>query len=143
MKLIDIFVNLIIRLLYLTPIGLYISLFYLALGKRLPGIFIKDGLVFVKENPTIGDRVSWFVNGIFILNEGWYFLKIFNYDTDAVIQSLFLFGLTAIIAFVSCFYPRFHWNKPISTLSGIIILLIFSILSFLVVNFIVLLLNRF
>lgn len=149
-KLSDNLSKILVRLIYLTPIGICINLFYLFLGKRLPGILIRDSLVFIKENPTIEDRIGWFMNGVFILVEGWYLLKIFSYyfgDTMintamGMMELVFLFGLTAFVAFVSCFYPRFPWNKPISLFYGLIIIFIFSLLIILLLLIIFLFLSR-
>ena len=136
-KLSDNLLKIFIRLVYLTPIGIFINLFYLIPGKRLPGILIGYNFsVFIKENPTIKDRIGWFINGVFILSEGWYFLKIMNYYlgntmAETVISMthlVLLFGLTALIAFVSCFYPRFNWNKQISLSDGLMIIIVSSLL---------------
>ena len=137
MKLSGILLKIFFRLLYLTPIGIFINLFYLVMGERVSGIIIRNGLVFVKENPTIGDRVGWFINGVFILTEGVVFSKIFNYG------GLWpLFGLTSFVAFASCFYPRLNWNN-ISMLTGLIIIIIFILSIILLPIIISLLLDSF
>lgn len=130
MKLSDILLKIFLRILYLTPIGIFINFFYLSRGERVPGILIKNGLIFVKENPTIAARIGWFINGVFISVEGWYFARITNYD-----GFLPLFGLVAFIAFIACFYPRLNWNN-ISTLSGLIIISIFVLIALYFIQFI-------
>jgi hypothetical protein len=120
----------------LTPIGIFINLFYLIQGERVQGILIKDGLVFIKESPTIGDRVNWFINGVFIVAEGMAFSRIFNYDG---LWPLFL--LTAFVAFISCLFPRLNLNK-ISTTSGLIVIVIFILAIVLLPIIVSLLLDR-
>ena len=137
MKLSEILSKIFFRSLYLTPVGIFINSLYLRsrIEKKIPGIIIKNGLVFVKEDPTIGDRIGWFINGLFISIEGWYLLKIAaNYNHIVRVSvfgvPLFFFGLTALISFVACFSPRFNWNEPIPVILMAILLFIFFILIF-------------
>ena len=134
-----IIIEIIKSLTYLTPIGFFLNLIlYYTQGKEIPGITIRrDGLVLVKENPTIYDRITWLVSGLFILFEWYYFLRFFDDLLGGIVWGGLIFGLPMFIAFISCLYPRFYWNKKFSLRSGIIILIIIALIFFLSAYYIV------
>lgn len=148
MKLRNIIVEIIKRLLYLTPIGYLISYLYLKLGKRTPGIFIDlDTLAtLIKKDFTGRERIGWFVNGMVLLAESWIAFSIFL-DKNIIFYfgenfaawisaSILLFGFAAavygFVSIVSGFFPTFSWNKPVPT--GILLLI--SVFPIIIVWFI-------
>lgn len=69
-----IFSQLVVYLLYLTPIGYLLSLFKLNSGDTTPGVYIdlprdRPINVTVKQNPLYSDRFHWFFNGAVLLGQ--------------------------------------------------------------------------
>jgi hypothetical protein len=69
--------KLLIKLLYLTPIGYVLSLFSLFEGDATPGVYIQMSehmpiKAYVSKNPHISDRASWLFNGALLILQGAY-----------------------------------------------------------------------
>lgn len=112
--------KLILRLLYLTPIGYLLSLLFLMKGERTPGIYVvlerySPVSAKVKKNPTFFERINWFINGFFLLTEAW---LAFKYAPESGLEEwvgsfafvAFIFGAVSL---VSAIFPRISWNRDI------------------------------
>jgi len=71
--------KIVLRLLYLTPFGYLLSTLSLLQGEKIKGITIdlkrySPIRAYVKQKPTFNERLNWFINGIFLLVEGWFVL---------------------------------------------------------------------
>lgn len=104
-----------LRLLYLTPAGYLISTASLLQGEKITGISLvlerySPVRVKTKRQPSFNERVDWFVNGVFLIIEGWFVL--FNNiagDIGGVFALVaFIFGLVSLI---SALFPRLPWNR--------------------------------
>lgn len=113
--------RILIRVLYMTPIGYILGLFSFLDGGNLQGLkivpFRKDvPIVTMKENPSLKDRLTWFINGVLLFIQGWFtveFLlknRILEQFTSWYAVLAFLFGFIAIF---SAIFPRFPWNKKL------------------------------
>lgn len=109
--------TILLRLLYLTPFGYFLSTISLLLGERTPGIHIalesySPIRATVKKKPSLNERVNWFINGVFLLAEGWFILvkEITGNIGGTFALFAFIFGLTSIIA---AFFPSISLNKRI------------------------------
>ena len=111
--------KIIYRLLCLTPIGYFIASFNLmAWGEK--GIYVEMGastpfrVSLDNQQPTKRERLDWFINGIFLLAEGYFAIVISNSDIDhpagAFVFPAVIYGLVSI---TSAVYPRISWNKPL------------------------------
>lgn len=113
--------RILIKLLYLTPIGYILGMLSLLEGKSHRGLkiipFPKDiPIVSVEGKPSFQDRVSWFTNGVILIFQGWFALQfLLKYGVLEEFISwygalAFLFGF---ITLVSTLFPKFPWNKRI------------------------------
>lgn len=107
----------IIRLLYLTPIGYLLSIVSFLQGETIKGIAVdlkrySPIRVNVKQYPKHAERFAWLVNSIFLFAEGWIVLtnQIAGTVGGAFALMAFLFGGVSV---VSAIFPRFPWNKEI------------------------------
>lgn len=117
MHLKNVFSKIGLRILYLTPIGYLLSLFSLLTGEKTKGIYVvlENQLPIwanIKQNPTSKERISWFVNGIVLLAEG-FLVLIYQIASDfggvfAIVA--IIFGLTSMVA---ALFPRVSFNKKI------------------------------
>lgn len=109
--------KIILRLLYLTPFGYMLSALSLIQGERTWGIYISlerysPIRAYIKQKPTSGERINWFINGLFLLAEGWVVaINEIAGDIGGVFAWLaFIFGSVSL---VSAIFPRFPWNKKL------------------------------
>lgn len=107
--------EIIFRLLYLTPIGYILSLYSLEIGKKTPGVYIalSDNVpttAFIKQDPLFIERIEWGLSGVFLLVQAFIILwRHLGWKFGAAYAWIALvFG---IISFVSAFFPSFPWNK--------------------------------
>ncbi|MCL5784830.1 MAG: hypothetical protein M1142_05785 [Patescibacteria group bacterium] len=126
-----------LTLLYLTPIGYILNLFALQTGKMTPGVYVSMQretpiLAHIKQNPLFKDRAQWLVDGIFLVSQGLLVLqqKLGNIFTAYGWVAL-VFG---IVNFVSAFFPKFDWNKRLGVLRvSILEILVITLLGLSVV----------
>lgn len=109
--------KIVLRLLYLTPLGYFLSTLSLLQGEKFKGIQIdlkrySPINVQVVKNPTTKERCNWFINGIFLLIEGWFVLikEIAGDIGGGFVLVAFIFGF---ISLISAIFPRFPWNKKV------------------------------
>lgn len=109
--------KIILRLLYLTPFGYFLSTIFLLQGERTQGIYIdlraySPIRATIEKKPSFGERVNWFINGIFLLTEGWYVIgnQIAGSTGGAFTFIAYLYGLASL---ASAFFPSLSWNKKI------------------------------
>lgn len=107
----------VLRLLYLTPFGYLLGTLSLFQGERTKGIGIDLKRYYpikahIKQMPTLNERLNWFVNGAFLLAEGWFVLaKQIAGDIGGVFALVaFIFGSVSLI---SAIYPSFPWDKKL------------------------------
>ena len=107
----------IVRLLYLTPVGYLLSTLLLLQGEKTKGIYIdlkrySPISVSVKQYPTFNERLNWFINSIFLLVEGWTVLvkQIAGDIGGAFALTACIFGLVSL---VSAIFPNIPWNKKV------------------------------
>lgn len=104
-----------LTLLYLTPVGYILRLISLQTGNSTPGVFVemskhKPIIVVVKNNPTIGDRFHWLVNGVFLITQAFVIIKNelgASWGGTYAYVAL-IFGITNAVA---AFFPSLNWNK--------------------------------
>jgi len=127
--------EIVITVLYLTPIGYLLSLFKLSSGERTPGVYVylpddESIRVFVKENPFVTDRIQWFINGISLLSQA--FVIIFkNLGGDLGHTYAWVALIFGVVNIVSVFFPTFNWNGrlfKVINISAIWILVILSLI---------------
>ncbi len=121
------FQNILISLLYFTPIGYLLKLISLNTGKTTPGVFVKmtrhePVTVVVIKNATISDRVHWFINGTLLLTQAFY---VVNYQIGgdfggAYTYTALIFGIVNII---SAFFPTIDWKDKKSNFLLLIIII--------------------
>ena len=123
-----------LRLLYLTPIGYLISLFNLQLGNYTPGVFVRLSREYpikaiIKSNPTYNDKRTWISNGLFLLIQA--VVVVVNKAggglglTYAWIASIF-----GLVSLVSAINPKFQWNRkfPLVGITTLELLVIVTLL---------------
>lgn len=120
------FQRIFLRLLYLTPVGYFLSLLSLVKGESTPGVYVvlekySPIEALVKENPTAKERMDWLINGMVLLL-GFWFVSISGIPAERNIIGDFaatyawmslVFG---VVSTVSAFFPKFPWNKQLSQL---------------------------
>ena len=66
------------------------------------------------QNPSKKERLDWFINGIFLLAEGWFANVVAtksdmkDHPAGGFAFIAFIYGLVSL---VSAIYPRISWNK--------------------------------
>lgn len=107
--------RIILRLLYLTPFGYLLSTLSLLQGEKTKGIYINlkqysPIRAHVKQKPTFNERLNWFINGVFLLAQGWFVLikQIAGDIGEAFALVAFIFGVVSLVAAI---FPSFPWNK--------------------------------
>jgi len=119
--------EIVIRLLYLTPIGYLLSFADLRNKNKTRGIVLsmhenEPTHIEVKNNPSFGDRAYWFFNGIVLILQAWFILynqatkrsKYFIEDIDNFIGGYAVFAaIFGLASVVSAFYPKMPWNKKL------------------------------
>lgn len=120
------------KCLYLTPVGYLLSLFNLISGEATPGVYVylpRDELVrvFIKKNPTVNDRVNWFVNGELMIIQAATLLhrNLGGKWGGAYAWVATIFG---VVSAVSAIFPSFNWNGKLFGVSVIWMLLILSLI---------------
>ena len=109
------FSQLIIRLLYLTPIGFLMSSVSLLSNKSIKGINVDLGKyspirASISSKPGINMRANWLLNSIVLFFQSFQILsKNFGGEIGGgyAILALIFGG----ICFVSSIYPKIQWNK--------------------------------
>jgi hypothetical protein len=109
--------KIILRLLYLTPFGYLLSILSLLQGEKTKGIDIdlkrySPIRTQIKQKPTFNERLNWFINGIFLLTQGWFVLlkQIAGDIGGAFALVAFIFGAVSLVAAI---FPSFPWNKKL------------------------------
>lgn len=109
--------KIVLRLLYLTPFGYFLSTLSLLQGKKIKGIQIdlerySPINAHAAKNPTFDERLNWFVNGIFLLVEGWFVLvkQIAGDIGGGFVLVAFIFG---VVSLISALYPSILWNRKV------------------------------
>lgn len=121
-------------LLYLTPLGYFLSLTKLMDPKYSQGVFVqidekKPMYVFVKANPTVSDRFHWFTNGVALTWQSYWVATRF-YDIEIVAGYAVFAIIFGIVNIVTAIFPRFPWNSQSKIMSIIIIILILAVFGF-------------
>ena len=105
----------VLRLLYLTPLGYILSTLSLLQGKSTKGVRVdlssySPVRAHIKQKPTEKERLDWFINGVFLLAQGWIIItkQIAGDIGGAYALVAFIFGLVCI---VSAIIPSIPWNK--------------------------------
>jgi len=106
--------EIVITLLYLTPIGYLLSLLKLYSGERTPGVYVylprdKPIQVFVKDNPVFTDRIHWFINGASLLIQAFLIIQK-NLGGDWGHTYAWIASIFGVVNAVSAFFPTFNWN---------------------------------
>jgi len=105
----------ILRLIYLTPFGYILKALSLQQKSKDSGVYVQLNQYLpmraeVKKNPTINERLNWFVNGVAMLVQGYFvILKEIGGDlggTYAIIAIIF-----GGVNLISAIFPKISWNK--------------------------------
>jgi len=109
--------KIVLRLLYLTPFGYFLSTISLLQGEKIKGIQIdlerySPINAHVTKNPMFNERLNWFINGIFLLAEGWFVLvkQIAGDIGGGFALVAIIFGTVSLI---SAIYPGIQWNRKV------------------------------
>ena len=113
--------NIILKLLYFTPIGYILSYLFLIRGNKTPGIsVILDShspiKATIKTNPSFNERFNWFVNGLILSAQAIIITRETasniggNNVSGSYAFAAFIFGL---VSFISAIFPNINWNKHI------------------------------
>lgn len=121
------------RLLYLTPFGYLLTLPNLESHENKMGISfpIFEDVPFqvkVQENPTVGDRANWFMNGSILLIQIYF---IYHYNLGGKFGTVYgwMASIFAVVNILTALFTNFPWNKniPIIRLKYIDLLVILTL----------------
>lgn len=111
--------KILLRLLYLTPIGYILSFVSLTEGEKVSGISVtlerySPIKATVKTSPTLNDRLNWFINSLILLIQGWFIIirdrnTVSDFGGGYAMASI-IFGLVCLI---SALFPHIQWNREI------------------------------
>jgi hypothetical protein len=106
---------LIIRLLYLTPIGYLISSADLLSNKSIKGINVNLSKYSpiranISSKPDIATRINWLLNSIILFFQGFQILSK-NIGGEIGGGYAILATIFGGICFVSAIFPKIQWNK--------------------------------
>ncbi len=113
------FQKILLRLLYLTPVGYILSTLELLTGERTKGIFIDLRRYSpikskIKQNPRPDERINWLINGIFLIFESWFVVT--NQIGDDIGGGFAFVALVfGIVSIISAIFPNVSWNKKLGT----------------------------
>ena len=108
-----------LRLLYLTPIGFIIDVILLEVKIKEGGILVNLSSrspisASVKENPTGIERINWLIDGLFLLLESFFAIKYdIKYEWDFAGVFAFLATIIALVYIVAAIFPRARFNKKL------------------------------
>ncbi len=108
--------KIIVRLIYLTPIGHILSLLALLFIQKKQGVNVqlsKNSPIRanVKENPTTTERINWFINGLVIFSESYFLIANKWTDVDFIGAVVFVFVISALVNVVAAIFPSAKFNK--------------------------------
>jgi len=124
--------EILITLLYLTPIGYLLSLFKLYSGERTPGVYVylprdEPIRVFVKENPLAADRIHWLFNGGSLITQALIIIHK-NLGGDWGHSYAWIALIFGVVNTVSSIFPSFNWNGKLFNVINISVIWILVIL---------------
>lgn len=110
--------KLIVRLIYLTPIGHILSLLTFLVAQKKEGIDIRLSKYSpiranIKENPTTTERINWFINGLFIFFESYFLITKGWTNNDYIGAIVFISVISALVNLIAAIFPRTQFNKEL------------------------------
>jgi len=134
-----IFQEIILFILYATPLGYLLSLLRIIDSEKHSAVYMqivreKPLNVYVKQSPLPYERLRWIIHGLTLLFQAIFslYLGLSSKNTTdmnlfgAYVWMAFLFGL---ISFLSGIFPTFPWNKRLFGISIFEVIFFVSIFS--------------
>lgn len=113
--------RILIRLLYLTPLGYLLNSLYLLSGNQTKGLKVylnrySPITAKVKDKPSFSERVNWLANSIVLFTQGWFVIQhgLGGSLGGAYAITAYIFGGVSIISAV---FPKVRWNKSFFKIS--------------------------
>lgn len=108
--------RLVVRLIYLTPIGHILSLLTFLAVQKKEGVNVQLSKYSpiranIKENPTTTERINWFINGLAILFESYFLIAKGWIDVDFVGAIVFVSVISALVNMVAAIFPNAKFDK--------------------------------